>query len=90
MGFWTKALAAVAFGIPGLVVACIIEDILSESTIREKVEDDGAFYGEIVAMQPNTVTIKEIDDDGDVMQHCKLESSDGVSDDLYEGMKIYA
>ena len=38
----------------------------------------------------NTITIEEIDDDGCRMQYCKLESEDGVSDDLYEGEIIYA
>lgn len=74
----------------GGIIGAIIGTIIGESEIRNQLQEDDAFYGKIVEIQPNTITIEEIDDDGYRMQYCKLESEDGVSDDLYEGEIIYA
>lgn len=74
----------------GGLVGYFIASLIGEEEIRSQLREDEALYGEIVDMQPNTLTIKEIDDDGDVMQYRKLESDDGVSDDLYEGEFIFA
>lgn len=74
----------------GAIVGAIIGSIIGENEIRNQLQEDNAFYGMIVDVQPNTITIEEIDDDGCRMQYCKLESEDGVSDDLYEGEIIYA
>ena len=74
----------------GGLVGYFIASLIGEEEVRSQLREDEALYGEIVDMQPNTLTIKEIDDDGDVMQYKKLESDDGVSDDLYEGEFIFA
>ena len=74
----------------GAIIGAIIGSIIGENEIRNKLQEDDAFYGKIVDIQPNTITIEEIDDDGYQMQYCKLESDDGVSDDLYEDEIIFA
>ena len=74
----------------GGLVGYFIGSLIGEDEVREQLQEDEAFYGEIVDLQPNTLTIQEIDEDGDAIQYRKLESDDGVSDDLYEGEIIYA
>lgn len=74
----------------GGLIGYFIGSLIGEEEIREQLQSDDAFYGEIVDRQPNTVTIQEIDDEGDAMQYRKLESDEGVDDDLYEGQLIYA
>lgn len=74
----------------GGLVGFFIDSLIGEEEVRTQLQKDEALYGEIVDMQPNTMTIKEIDEDGDTMQNRKLKSDDGISDDLYEGEIIYA
>lgn len=74
----------------GGLVGYLIGSLIGEDEIRETLVDDDAFYGEIVDLQPNTITIKEIDEDGDMMQYRKLESEEGVDDSLEEGDVICA
>lgn len=74
----------------GGLVGYFIGSLIGEEEVRTQLQEDDAFYGEIVDKQPNTLTIQEIDEDGDAMQYRKLESDDGISDDLYEGEIIYA
>lgn len=74
----------------GGLVGYFIGSLIGEDEVRTQLQEDEAFYGEIVDLQPNTLTIQEIDEDGDAMQYRKLESDDGISDDLYEGEIIYA
>ena len=74
----------------GGLVGYFIGSIIGEDEVRTQLQEDEAFYGEIVDKQPNTLTIQEIDEDGDAMQYRKLESDDGISDDLYEGEIIFA
>ena len=75
--------------IGGLIGACI-GCLIGEREVRNQLQKDDAFYGEIVRVQPHSVTIKEIDEEGDVMQQVKLESDEGVSDDLHKGQIIFA
>lgn len=74
----------------GGLVGYFIGTLIGEDEVQEQLREDDAFYGEIVDLQPNTVTIQEIDDDGDVIQYRKLETNEGVSEDLYEGEIIFA
>lgn len=90
MRIWTKVLATALFGIPGLIAAFVIDAILSEDDVRERLQEDDAFYGQIKAIQPKVLTLEEIDEEGDSMGLVGLESTSGVSDDLYEGEIIYA
>ena len=75
--------------IGGLFGACI-GAILGISEVRKQLQKDDAFYGEVTRVQPKTVTIKEIDEEGDVMQQVRLKSDEGISDDLYKGQIIFA
>ena len=74
----------------GGLIGYLIGSIIDEFVIKERLQDDGAFYGTITKIQPRTITIKEIDDDGDFKQNVKLESDKGISDSLYKGQKIFA
>lgn len=74
----------------GGLVGYFIGSLIGEDEVRTQLQEDEAFYGEIVDMQPNTLTIQEIDEDGDAIQYRKLESDEGISDDLYEGEIIFA
>lgn len=79
-------LTAIIAGLVGFIIGSLI----GENEVREQLQSDEAFYGEIVNKQPNALTILEIDEDGDAMRYRKLVSEDGVSDDLYEGDIIFA
>lgn len=79
-------LTAIIAGLVGYFIGCLI----GENEVRKQLQSDEAFYGEIVNKQPNELTIREIDEEGDFMQYRKLVSEDGVSDDLYEGDIIFA
>ena len=73
-------------GLAGLIFSTIIG--LTE--VRNRLREDDALYGRIVDKQPLTVTIAEIDDEGDLIQNLQLESKKGVSDNLYKNQIIYA
>lgn len=74
----------------GGLLGYVIGSLIGEREVRTQLQKDDAFYGEIVRIQPRSVTIKEIDEEGDVMQQIRLQSDDGVSDDLYKGQLILA
>lgn len=77
-------------GLFGAITGYIVGSIIGEAEIRNKLQEDDALYGKIVEIQPDTVTIEEIDNDGCRIGYSKFESEDGVSDDLYEDQIIYA
>lgn len=74
----------------GAIVGLIISSLITEDEIEEVVEEDGDLYATIKKIQPNTVTIEEIDQYGNVDKVKQLKSDDGVSDSLYVGQRIYA
>ena len=77
------------FGLAGLIFTTVI-GIIGLTEVQNKLQEDYALYGEIVDKQSHTVTIAEIDDQGDLIQNQQLESEEGVSDDLYNNQIIYA
>ena len=74
----------------GGLIGYLIGSLIDKYVIRERLQNDDAFYGMVTKIQPNTVTIREIDEDGHIVKNVKIQSDDGVSDDLYEGEIIYA
>ena len=57
--------------------------------IQKEVKKDDAIYALIKNVQPDSVSIEEIDRYGDSKEKV-LKSDEGVSGDLYEGQKIRA
>lgn len=76
--------------VAGTVAGWLVGSIIEESSIRDKLKNDNAFYGKIIELQPKTVTIEEMDEYNNKIQSFQLQSDGGVSDELFEGQIIYA
>lgn len=77
-------------GLAGTVAGWLVGSIIEESSIRDKLKNDNAFYGKIIELQPKTVTIEEMDEYNNKIQSVQLQSDGGVSEKLFEGQIIYA
>ena len=77
----------------GFILGCLITASVIRDALREKNEKKSRqgkiFCAKIRSIQKNTVKVDEIDRYGCLLESAKLESEDGVSDELYVGQKIY-
>jgi hypothetical protein len=58
--------------------------------IKQGVRQSDAFYAEIKRVQPHTLTVHEIDEEGDTVNKVKYHSEERITDEFHEGQKIYA
>lgn len=88
MGLFTYLALSALLG--GAAVATImIYERIQKKHIQKEVKKDDAIYALIKNVQPDSVSIEEIDSYGDSKEKV-LKSDEGVSGDLYEGQKIRA